>query len=638
MRKKRMIIRMCGLVALAVCGAEDPVCVTRQGLPNASRIWRAKTQNGCVFYAGCTTQTPRGQVRNRVPPLVVRAFPGAKGVFPFISWGRAYPDNCSSVIETFRAMSDGPSVSPETSWPNVALTLIDLSDQDIGQTERQVRAALEGLVHRTRQRNPARDMLMLHQPEASFVAAYRAGRTPDVIRWYEEIAEHYGIPSVNLAKAAARKPEWKGAQEEWDALLRDELGAFFSWCAAQPAQAQPVRHACPSPLTPTLWNRATLVNYERGDLDPAGWLGWQWSPVDAIFHVAVCEKPGPVMTLYFTGTAAGLYGVTGPDSGDLEVAIDDGPWQRLAVFDPQARDNAYHLFHRMFADELPDTRHAVRIRVAEAVPSGSTGRVARIGWLTVNGRDASPMGSLSPVALADTLFLQLEPIAYRPPPGRWSRIPKTMERLRSGGTVRMVMLGDSIINNIQSSHFERLIERAYPGSRIEKIVSVRGSTGCWYYQEPEHLQNYVLRHKPDLLVIGGISQKGDVEAIRSVIRQTRAALPEVEVVVMTDVYGGPWAKDLDPYDPKNAADPDPAGTGYRDRLFKMAGEERVEYVNITQPWMRHLTASKQPLGAFKSDAVHANARGSQLIGRFLELYFAPDGWDAYGTAKRALKP
>ena len=213
-----------------------------------------------------------------------------------------------------------------------------------------------------------------------------------------------------------------------------------------------------------------------------------------------------------------------------------------------------------------------------------------------------------------------------------------MERLRSGGTARMVMLGDSIINNIQSSHFERLIERAYPGSRIEKIVSVRGSTGCWYYQEPEHLRNYVLRHKPDLLVIGGISQKGDVEAIRSVIRQTRAALPEVEVAVMTDVYGGPWAKELDPYDPKNAADPDPAGTGYRDRLFKMAGEERAEYVNVTQPWMRHLTASKQPLGAFKSDAVHANARGSQLIGRFLELYFAPDGWDAYGTAKRALKP
>ena len=54
--------------------------------------------------------------------------------------------------------------------------------------------------------------------------------------------------------------------------------------------------------------------------------------------------------------------------------------------------------------------------------------------------------------------------------------------------------------------------------------------------------------------------------------------------------------------------------------------------------MRHLTASKQPLGAFKSDAVHANARGSQLIGRFLELYFAPDGWDEYGTDKRALKP
>ena len=63
----------------------------------------------------------------------------------------------------------------------------------------------------------------------------------------------------------------------------------------------------------------------------------------------------------------------------------------------------------------------------------------------------------------------------------------------------------------------------------------------------------------------------------------------------------------------------------------------MEFLNVTQPWVRHLKKSKEPLGAFKSDMVHANARGSQLIGRFLELYFAPDGWDARGVAQGALK-
>ena len=634
----KLLAGMLTLAAWGVTGAGDEACAMREGLPNACRIWKAKEQNGCVFYIGCTAETPRGRMRQLFPKAVTKAFPGARGVYPFTAWGKTYPDTCSSVIETFRAMSDGPCVAPETGWPFVALTLIDLSDEDAGLPERQVSAALEGLVYRTRQRNPSRDMVMLHQADDRFVADYRAGKEPEVIRWHERIAAHYGIPSVNLAKAAARRTEWKGSAAEKEALLSELVGAFLSQCAAQPAQGAPVKHPVPAPLTPALWDRATLVNYERGEMDLAGWLGWQLSPVDAIFHVALCSKPGPVMSLDFVGTAAGVYGVTGPDAGDLEVSLDGGPWQLLKVFDPRAKDGGYHLFHAMFADELKDVKHTVRVRVAAAVPQGSTGRQARIGWFTVNGHDASPLSQLKPIELADTLFLQLEPLTYTPPKNRCALIPKTMKRLRDGGKLRMVMLGDSIINNIQGSHFNLLLERAYPGSAIEKIVSVRGSTGCWYYQEPEHLKEYVLKHAPDLLVIGGISQQGNVEAIRSVIRQTRAALPEVEVIVMTDVYGGPWAKELDPYNPKNAADPDPAGDGYRDRLFKMAGEEKVEFINVTQPWMRHLTASKEPLGAFKSDMVHANARGSQLIGRFLELYFAPDGWDARAVAKKALKP
>lgn len=343
------------------------------------------------------------------------------------------------------------------------------------------------------------------------------------------------------------------------------------------------------------------------------------------------------MTIKFIGNAAGVYGVTGPDAGDLEVSLDGGQWQLIKVFNPHAKDSEFHLFHNMFADQLKDEAHEVRVRVAEAIPQGSSGRQARIGWFTVNGHDASPLSRMKPLELADTLFLQLEPLTYTPPKSRWALIPKTMQRLREGGKVRMVMLGDSIINNIQSSNFNLLLERMYPGSQIEKIVSVRGSTGCWYYQEPEHLRSYVLDHTPDLLVIGGISQQGNVEAIRAVIRQTRVALPEVEIIVMTDVYGHAGTKELDPYNPENIAELDPNGEGYRAHLFKMANEEKVEFINITQPWMRHLVASKEPLGAFKSDMVHANERGSQLIGRLLELYFAPDGWDARAVAKAALK-
>ena len=35
--------------------------------------------------------------------------------------------------------------------------------------------------------------------------AYKAGREPQYITWCEKIADHYGIPTLNLAKYAAEK-------------------------------------------------------------------------------------------------------------------------------------------------------------------------------------------------------------------------------------------------------------------------------------------------------------------------------------------------------------------------------------------------------------------------------------------------
>ncbi len=626
------------LLAAAVVGlgADDGVCVMRQGLPNACRIWREEKQEGTVFYVGGQAGNAKGGMRESFAGLVKKTYPGAHGVRLFSAWNRIYPDRCSSVIETFRAMSSPAAASGEKAWPFVALAVVELSAEDVGMPEAQVKAALEGLVRKMRRGAPCRDILFLHPADPRLVSDYRAGRVPEAVRWHEAVAEHYGIPSVNLAQAAALKPADAADDPKARAgLLHEHVGALLARCAASPAQDQPVKLPNPKqPLTPLPWEEPTLVNYERGELDPAGWLGWQLSPVDQIFHVATCSTPGPVMALTFNGDAVGVYGVTGPDAGDLEFSLDGGAWQALKVFDPESKDGKHHLYHRMLGEGLKKGTHALRVRVAEAVPQGSAGRQARIGWFTVNGRDAGQMTQMKPIEMADTLFMQLEPITYVPPKSRWSLIPKTMKRLREGGTVRMVMLGDSIINNIQGSGFNLLVERAYPGSKIEKTVSVRGSTGCWYYQEPEHLKSYVLKHAPDLLVIGGISQRGDVEAIRSVIRQTRAALPEVEVIVMTDVFGAKGT--IDPYDPKTAAEVDPNGSGYRERLLKMAQEEKVEYINVTQPWALFLKASKQPLTAFMSDAVHANARGCQLIGRFLELYFAPDGWDARAVAKKAL--
>jgi hypothetical protein len=94
--------------------------------------------------------------------------------------------------------------------------------------------------------------------------------------------------------------------------------------------------------------------------------------------------------------------------------------------------------------------------------------------------------------------------------------------LERGGTLTVVMLGDSIVNDTSRSCWNLLLERIYPAVEIEKVTCVRGSTGCWWYREPGRVKAYVLDDGPDLVIIGGISQRGDLASIRDVLRQIRA--------------------------------------------------------------------------------------------------------------------
>lgn len=133
-------------------------------------------------------------------------------------------------------------------------------------------------------------------------------------------------------------------------------------------------------------------------------------------------------------------------------------------------------------------------------------------------------------------YAEIPPVQYTPPSDRWERLPKTKELLLNGGALRVVMLGDSIVNDTSRSGWELLVERRHPTCRIEKVTCVRGSTGCWWYKEPGRVKEYVLDHMPDLVIIGGISHRGDVIPIREVIQQIRGA-SQADILLMTGAFG-----------------------------------------------------------------------------------------------------
>lgn len=216
---------------------------------------------------------------------------------------------------------------------------------------------------------------------------------------------------------------------------------------------------------------------------------------------------------------------------------------------------------------------------------------------------------------------QALPVVRLDLPGcRLQRLPITMRKLRAGQELRVVMLGDSIINDTARSAWHELVEQHYPGSRIHRVVSVRGNTGMWWYKLENRVDRYVLQHKPDLVILGGISHRHEVESMREVIRQIRQR-SDVDLFLMS----GPFGKGVDPL----------SGPDWRQRLHDgkderyvaelsaLADEVGAEFLDMQRYWGEYLRRIGRPVTDFMRDEVHANALGEAVLGRILEQYFLP---------------
>jgi lysophospholipase L1-like esterase len=241
-----------------------------------------------------------------------------------------------------------------------------------------------------------------------------------------------------------------------------------------------------------------------------------------------------------------------------------------------------------------------------------------------------PVTRAQATAWADEVYQKIPPVGRglvpRPPldspegAAQVRALQRTFARLRRGGTLRVVMLGDSIINDTGSSPWDLLVERQYPGAHLEVVTAVSGSKGSWYYQDDHRVQSYVLDYDPNLVIIGGISQRGDLEAIRTVIHQVRAQSP-AEILLMSGIFG----KGEDPRTRPALLPPeDSHSDAYRDGLRRLGEEEKAGFFDISAVWSQYMRGITTPYDFFMRDPVHANDRGRALAARLIAGYFAPE--------------
>jgi hypothetical protein len=209
---------------------------------------------------------------------------------------------------------------------------------------------------------------------------------------------------------------------------------------------------------------------------------------------------------------------------------------------------------------------------------------------------------------------------FMPPKPDWTHLPRTRKLLTEGGRLCILAMGDSIVNDTMRSGWVARLAEVYPKAAIEAWVYVRGRGGCRHYKEADRIPKNVLPRKPDLVLIGGISQDGEIENIRTVTRQLRAGLPRVEVLLTTGVFG----RLADPRVPEELAAAEYSGTGeYGARLKRLAAEERCAYLDMTAPWAEYIRSSGVHPHRFYRDRVHANAFGEQILSKILMAFLTP---------------
>lgn len=361
-------------------------CRVREGLPNALAKWRAGNEVRVAYLGGSITEA--NGWRPKTMAWFASHFPNAKSVEINAAIGGTGSD-----LGVFRLKQDVLDHKPD-------LLFVEFAVNDSGAPEDRIRKGIEGIVRQTWHANPRTDICFVYTLTEGMLGDLEAGKCPRAAGVMEEVADHYGIPSIHLGVEVARmhhdgKLLFTGPLPQTDSERAALDGRIvFSGDGVHPypetgheiylqciqrgfaqieaSPTKPFRHRMGSPLVMDNWERARLVPISRSMLS-SGWKHLDPGTDDIAKRFVArmpdlwqAGRPGETLTFRFKGTTASIYDLLGPNCGQVSVQVDDGKPFTTPRFD------AYCTYHRLaalpIAEGLPDRVHTVTIRILPDQP------------------------------------------------------------------------------------------------------------------------------------------------------------------------------------------------------------------------------------------------------------------------------
>ena len=375
-------------------GYEAKQCYTLRGDYRNSYQMFEKERVGTVAFLGGSITEMKGW-RDMICEDLKQRFPYTK--FTFIDAGIP---STGSTPGAFRLADDVLSKA------KVDLLFVEaaVNDDTNGFNAIEQVRGMEGIVRHALLSNPFMDIMMLHFIYDPFIPKLDGGQMPDVILNHERVANHYLIPSVNLAtEIAARMREGEFNWEQFGgthpkplghayyaATINKVLDEMYASCVAAGPAVKP--HVLPAvPLDGYSYTNGKLVDIRQAHINKGWQLVPSWTPrliaetrpgfVDV--PMLETDRPGAKLTLDFEGTAVGIFCVSGPAAGILEYSIDGATFKKLDTFTAWS-GGLYIPWVYMFDTELPKGKHRLMLRMSKDHHPQSKGTACQIRLFVVN--------------------------------------------------------------------------------------------------------------------------------------------------------------------------------------------------------------------------------------------------------------